>query len=374
MLNISTRLVVFHVCIAVNRLDSVALAHFLKKVDIFMQQPGPVMVDLKTTTIDAEEKEMLKHPACGGVILFARNIENPRQVLDLNRQIETLNSSLLLAVDQEGGRVQRLVNGFTRLPAFRTIEQMSTSMDQARLLAKHHAQVMALETLSVGFDISFTPVLDVCTQTSRVIGDRAFHEEPELIIELAKIYIESMKICGMAATGKHFPGHGSVDADSHVELPVDARSFEKIEQHDLKPFAKLASMLSGVMPAHVIYPAVDKLPAGFSGRWVKDILRQTLAFDGAVFTDDLSMKGAEVVGNFIDRAEAAMQADCDMVLVCNQPSVAGDVLEYLRNRINTQSSRRISAMKARQKHKLDLSTLKEDTRLIESRAYLESLN
>lgn len=339
-----------------------------------MQQPGPVMVDLKSTNIDAEEREMLTHPACGGVILFARNIESPEQVLDLNQQIQKLNPSLLLAVDQEGGRVQRLVNGFTKLPAFRTLESASDSLERAKYFAKHHARVMALETLSVGFDISFTPVLDVCTQTSRVIGDRAFHEDPDTIVEIAKEYIGAMNACGMAATGKHFPGHGSIDADSHVELPVDNRSFESIEQHDIKPFAKLATALGGVMPAHVIYPAVDQLPAGFSGRWVKEILRKQLSFNGAVFTDDLSMKGAEVVGDFIDRAEAAMQADCDMVLVCNQPSAAGDVLEHLRNRLNPSSSHRILSMKGRQTGRTLYKNLNEDNRWAESRSIISELS
>jgi beta-N-acetylhexosaminidase len=339
-----------------------------------MQQPGSVMVDLKSTTIDAEEREMLTHPACGGVILFSRNIETPEQVLDLNRQIMAINPCLLLAVDQEGGRVQRLKQGFTQLPPLRYLHQKAKSLEQAQLFARHHAEVMALETLAVGFDLSFSPVLDLCTTTSRVIGDRAFHEEPDVIIALAKVYIEAMKQCGMAATGKHFPGHGSVDADSHVELPVDERSFELIEKRDLKPFAQLASEMSGVMLAHVIYPALDSLPAGFSGRWIRDILRNRLGFSGAVFTDDLSMKGAEVVGDFLDRAEAALDAGCDMVLVCNQPAKAGEVLEHLRNRMSDESSRRLMSLKAPPHRALGLSHLRSDARWQAGRSIIDGLN
>jgi beta-N-acetylhexosaminidase len=232
---------------------------------------------------------------------------------------------------------------------------------------------MALETLAAGFDLSFSPVLDLCSETSRVIGDRAFHEKPEIVVDLARVYIEAMKACGMAATGKHFPGHGSVDADSHVEIPVDERSIEQIEASDLIPFARLAKELSGMMMAHVIYPAFDSLPAGFSGRWIKDILRLRLGFEGAVFTDDLSMKGAEVVGDFIDRADAAVDAGCDMVLVCNQPERAGEVLEFLRNRASVESSRRISRLKAAVRHPSGVAQLKLDSRWQESRSVIQSI-
>ena len=238
-----------------------------------MSSAGPIMLDLKGTSISAEEKEMLRHPACGGVILFARNIDTPEQVASLNQQIAAINPSLLRAVDQEGGRVQRLQQGFSALPALRELESKADDLEQAKQRAFHHSRVMTLETLSVGFDISFSPVLDISTASSRVIGDRAFHEDPDTIVALAKAYLNGMKECGMAATGKHFPGHGSVDADSHVELPVDERDWQTIKDTDLKSFSQLASLLGGIMPAHVIYSQLDNLPAGFSPFWVAKVLR-----------------------------------------------------------------------------------------------------
>lgn len=328
-----------------------------------MTLPGPVMVDLKDLTIDAEEREMLRHPACGGVILFARNIENHRQVRDLNQQIAKINPQLLLAVDQEGGRVQRLKDTpFTELPPLRMIEQSASGLVEADELAFHHARLMALETLAVGFDISFAPVLDLCTGSSRVIGDRALHEDPEIIARLAKQYIQGMVSVGMSATGKHYPGHGSVDADSHTEIPIDRRPFDEIEQSDLKAFIPLMENLGGIMPAHVIYPEVDDKPAGFSTVWIEKLLREKYRFNGVVFSDDLSMKGAEVVGGFCERADAAIQAGCDMVLVCNQPGEAGNVLEHLRHISAPESADRILRMKAGSQSNIGLQTMQTDSR------------
>ncbi len=328
-----------------------------------MTLPGPVMVDLKAQTIDAEEREMLQHPACGGVILFARNIENHRQVRDLNRQLAQINPQLLLAVDQEGGRVQRLKQPpFSVLPPLRSIEQSTENLADAETLAFHHARLMALETLAVGFDISFAPVLDLCTRSSRVIGDRALHEDPEVIARLGRAYIEGMSSVGMAATGKHYPGHGSVDADSHTEIPVDHRTLDDIEQTDLKAFIPLMNALGGIMPAHVIYPEVDANPAGFSSVWIQQLLRQQYQFYGVVFSDDLSMKGAEVVGGFCQRADAAIEAGCDMVLVCNQPSEAGNVLEHLRHLNVSESASRQLRIKAGSKCNVGLEVMQTDSR------------
>lgn len=339
-----------------------------------MTLPGPVMVDLKDLTIDAEEREMLRHPACGGVILFARNIENHRQVRDLNQQIAKINPQLLLAVDQEGGRVQRLKHSpFTLLPPLRTIERTAGSLVEADKLAFHHARLMALETLAVGFDISFAPVLDLCTGTSRVIGDRALHEDPEIIARLAKHYVQGMTSVGMSATGKHFPGHGSVDADSHIEIPIDCRSFDAIEGSDLRAFSPLMESLGGIMPAHVIYPEVDDKPAGFSTVWIEKLLREKYRFDGVVFSDDLSMKGAEVVGGFCERADAAIHAGCDMVLVCNQPGEAGNVLEHLRHTSSSKSADRILRMKAASQSNVGLQLMQTDARWKQSAEALSKL-
>ncbi|MEE4245464.1 MAG: beta-N-acetylhexosaminidase [Kangiellaceae bacterium] len=324
-----------------------------------MRQAGPIMMDLESSEINQVEREMLQHPATGGVILFARNIESAQQVQQLNQQISEINPALLLAVDQEGGRVQRLKDGFTKLPPLRLLESTAQSITEAQNFCFHHARLMALETLAVGFDISFTPVLDVATSTSRVIGDRAFHEEPDMIGLLAAEYIKGMASVGMAATGKHFPGHGFVDGDSHHEIPVDDRSISEISEHDLKPFASTAQMLGGIMPAHVIYSQVDDLPAGFSSVWIKDILRQQLQFNGVVFSDDLSMKGAEVVGDFIDRANAALQAGCDMVLVCNNRRQAERVIEHLSDFRDPNASARIGQLKSAGHYAVGLSELQQ---------------
>ncbi len=349
-------------------LISIGIHSLLLVID--MLSLGPIMLDLKGVELDAVEKECLTHPACGGVILFARNIESAEQVFELNRHIHSINPNLLLAVDQEGGRVQRLKQGFSLLPPLRKLSDDAFSDETINSLLEAHASLMALETLAVGFDISFTPVLDVATSSSRVIGDRAFHEEPEQIVKLAKTYISAMKNCGMAATGKHFPGHGTVDADSHVEIPVDARAFSEIEKHDLKPFAALANDLAGVMPAHVVYSQIDPNPAGFSEYWIKSILRHSLGFNGVVFSDDLSMKGAEVVGDFKDRADAALQAGCDMVLVCNSPSEAEHLLEYLESWRNTESQQRILLMKAKAQFKTGLSQCQSSNNWQVARAHL----
>lgn len=335
-----------------------------------MSAPGPVMIDLKSAEIDSEEREMLKHPACGGVILFSRNIENPKQVASLNAQIRNISPHLLLAVDQEGGRVQRLKDGFTILPPLREIDKSATNQEMREQLLKAHATIMVLETLSVGFDFSFTPVLDIATELSRVIGDRAFHESPEEVALLGDIYIQQMSSLGMSATGKHFPGHGTVEADSHVEVPVDRRALKEIESADLVPFAKLAKKLGAIMPAHVVYPDADELPAGFSPYWLQEVLRKKYAFTGVIFSDDLSMKGAEQVGNFKARADAALHAGCDMVLVCNDSSAAGDTLEHLVNFKNDESAKRLLSMRAKP-HKLQHDLLSIDTRWKASKQQLQ---
>ncbi|WMS88054.1 beta-N-acetylhexosaminidase [Pleionea litopenaei] len=338
-----------------------------------MSAPGPIMLDLKAYNLDSEEREMLSHPACGGVILFSRNIEQPQQVSELIKDIRRVNEQLLIAVDQEGGRVQRLREGYTKLPALRQLE-LNSPNDQVLMQRTHaHATVMALETLCTGFDISFAPVLDVASETSRVIGDRAFHEDPQKITAIAQCYVRALKECGMAATGKHFPGHGTVDADSHLELPVDNRRFEEIAEHDLVPFARLASQLMGIMPAHIIYPNVDELPAGFSRYWVEEVLRKQLGFNGAVFSDDLSMKGAEVVGDYQARVDAALEAGCDMALVCNQPQEAGRLLEHLEGYRSKISEQRVAAMHSKVARTSSISDYKTDRRWLEAQDVLRPL-
>jgi beta-N-acetylhexosaminidase len=287
---------------------------------------GSLMLDIAGTWLTAEDRQILRQPEVAGLILFGRNIEHPRQVRELSSAIRALRPDLLLAVDQEGGRVQRLRQGFVRLPAMRAIADNLN----AEVLAEHCGWLMATEVLAVGLDLSFAPVLDLDHQRSAVVGSRAFEGDAQRATQLAAAFIRGMSAAGMAATGKHFPGHGWAEADSHVAIPVDERSLEQIRASDLQPFAQLSRQLAAVMPAHVIYPQVDDRPAGFSRRWLQEILRGELQFSGVIFSDDLSMAGAHVVGDAACRIEAALTAGCDMGLVCNDRAAAELALSALQ--------------------------------------------
>ncbi len=292
---------------------------------------GALMLDIAGTTLSTEDAELLQTPQVGGVILFGRNIESARQVRDLTDQMRQVRPELLIAVDQEGGRVQRLREGFTRLPPMRHFGRLYA---EDPIAACQHAEncgwLMATEVLAVGIDLSFAPVLDL-DGISQVIGDRSFHADIPVVTALSMAFMRGMKHAGMASTGKHFPGHGTVLADSHVAMPVDHRSYDQIEQTDLQPFIQTLPMLDALMPAHVIYPAVDIQPAGFSEIWLKKILRQQLGFDGVLFSDDLSMQAAQVAGGADKRILAALNAGCDMGLVCNQRSAARQALDALQH-------------------------------------------
>ena len=293
---------------------------------------GPVMVDLAGAALNAVERDMLTHPLVGGVILFARNFESPEQLRRLTSEIRALRDpKLLISVDHEGGRVQRFKQGFTHIPAMRRLGILA-DRDRAAALATAEAAgcVLAAELLSRGVDFSFTPVLDVDFGASSVIGDRAFDSNPTRVGELAGALLHGMGQAGMAGVGKHFPGHGHVRADSHVAVPIDERELARIDAEDMVPYRMLIPRgLAGVMPAHVIYPKVDSRPAGFSEIWLMRILREQLEFDGMIFSDDLSMEGASVAGDMIARAKAALDAGCDMVLVCNAPNDAVSLLDGL---------------------------------------------
>jgi beta-N-acetylhexosaminidase len=290
---------------------------------------GPVMLDISGLQLLPVEKERLLNPLVGGVILFSRNYQSPQQLAELTAGIHALrNPHLLIAVDHEGGRVQRFRDGFTRLPAMRELGKIWDAHAQhAKDLAHMAGFVLAAELRACGVDLSFTPVLDVDHGASSVIGDRAFHRDPQAIAELAHNLMLGLKQGGMPAVGKHFPGHGFIAADSHHEVPVDERSLQDMEMQDLIPFKQMIDYgLNAIMPAHVIYPKVDKLPAGFSSIWLKDILRKRLGFEGAVFSDDLSMGGASIAGGITQRAYAALIAGCDMVLACNNNPTSSDEL------------------------------------------------
>ncbi len=304
---------------------------------------GPVMIDIAGTSLTPYDKEKIQHPNTGGLILFARNYQNPHQMTDLINQIRrSREGEILIAVDQEGGRVQRFQQGFTRLPA------AAVYADHVHL-AEDAGWLMATELISVGIDFSFAPVLDIDCGISEIIGNRSFSQDSNLATELASSFCKGMHRAGMAATGKHFPGHGAVALDSHLTLPRDDRPLADIMQKDIYPFKKLIEQgLDAIMPAHVVYSQVDSLPAGFSQRWIQQILRQQLAFDGVVFSDDLSMEGASFIGDYPQRANAALEAGCDMVLVCNSTSAAEQVLDTLRVTTTLTRQRRLESMKATQ--------------------------
>ena len=308
---------------------------------------GPVMADVQGLELQAEEREMLQHPAVGGVILFSRNYESVEQVHALADAIHRLREPpLLIAVDQEGGRVQRFRDGFFRLPPVGRLGAIyQKNPKQALQLAQEAGWLMASEVLSVGVDLSFAPVLDLDLGVSTVIGDRAFHRKADAVAELALAYQRGMHQAGMASVGKHFPGHGGVVADSHHSLPEDERSLIDLQMKDLIPFERLMhNGLNGMMAAHVLYPQIDAQPAGFSRRWLTGVLRQMFGFQGAIFSDDLSMGGAEWAGDYPQRARLALQAGCDMVLVCNQPEQAARVIESLSDYNDPAAHLRLARM------------------------------
>ncbi len=285
---------------------------------------GPVMLDVEGLTLTPHELEKINHPNTGAIILFSRNYQTPQQVTELIKQIRAArNGPILIAVDQEGGRVQRFRDGFTRLPP-------AAAYENSPELAESVGWLMATELLSVGVDFSFAPVLDVDCGVSQIIGDRSFSRDSGLAGQLASLFRKGMNAAGMAATGKHFPGHGAVALDSHLTLPIDNRDLESLRAKDFLPFKQLIEEgLEGIMPAHVLYPNINENPAGFSSFWIQQILRQELKFNGTVFSDDLSMEGAAFAGDYPERARLAQQAGCDMLLVCNNPFAAEQVLESL---------------------------------------------
>jgi len=309
------------------------------------QAIGPVMIDVEGFILNQSEKQKINHPNTGAVILFSRNYSSPQQIEKLISEIrQARNGDILIAVDQEGGRVQRFQSGFTRLPPAATFTQSPE-------LAESAGWLMASELLAVGVDFSFAPVLDVDCGISEIIGNRSFSQDPLLATQLSSQFRKGMNSAGMAATGKHFPGHGAVALDSHLTLPVDDRDLQTIREKDIQPFKQLINEgLEAIMPAHVVYPQIDSLPAGFSKKWIHDILRTELNFNGTIFSDDLSMEGAASIGDFKQRGVLALAAGCDMVLVCNNPTAADEVLNSIPVSQNQSREKRLNAMLGKSKY------------------------
>jgi len=315
---------------------------------------GPVMLDVAGPVLNDDDRQRLMHPLVGAIILFARNYQDKAQVTALIGEIKSLRTpALLIAVDQEGGRVQRFKHEFSQLPAAAQFGELwDADKHTAPIKAFESARIMAAELVAVGVDFSFAPVFDVTSADSEVIGDRCFHSKPQAACELLGAYIDGMHASGMVAIAKHFPGHGGVSGDSHHCLPSDDRSFEDIDSHDLEPYRQLIDEIQGVMSAHVMFGNCDSQIPTYSKYWLQDVLRNQLGFTGVVFSDDLSMQGAIDAqtadsASISDSAAAAIEAGCDMVLVCNRPDLADEVLGNLDYQLNQSLSGRLAALSAR---------------------------
>ncbi len=337
---------------------------------------GPVMLDVVGTTLNDDDLRRIRHPLTGGVILFARNYTDRVQLVELCAAIHEARPGVLIAVDHEGGRVQRFrSDGFTRLPAMRKLGELwdKDVLDSCKA-ATAVGYVLAAELRACGVDLSFTPELDLDYGQSEVVGDRAFHRDPRVVTLLAKSPNHGLALAGMANCGKHFPGHGFAEADSHVAIPVDTRKSKDIIAEDAAPYGWLGMSLSGVMPAHVIYPEFDQHPAGFSKKWLS-VLRDQMGFEGVIFSDDLSMEGASVAGGVVEGAHAALSAGCDMVLICNSPDKADQLLEGLdpSHAIDARrSAQRIAAL-VPTSAALDWDTLQHDAQYQAARKLTASI-
>ena len=311
---------------------------------------GPLMVDLASDQLNEDERTLLASQNVGGVILFSRNFTSVEKLVNLIQEIhEIRHPRLMVAIDQEGGRVQRLREGFTQLPAVRRLGEIYDEDSQIAMeLAETTGWLMAVELRSVGIDFSFAPILDLDLGISQVIGDRAFHKDPEIVSVLSSHYMKGMRKAGMQAVGKHFPGHGAVVADSHIDLPKDNREFQDIVMADMVPFERMIHQgLAGIMSAHVVYEKIDSQVATYSKKWINEVLRKQLRFEGVIFSDDLSMKAADCNAAYLDRANLALDAGCDMVLICNASDEACKVSEYLGDYNNPASQIRLTRMHGR---------------------------
>ena len=297
------------------------------------------MLDLDGESLSDEEKNLLLNPHVGGVLLFSRNIISRDQVVSLCNQIAKVNPNLLIAVDQEGGRVQRLINGYTLLPSMQKLGQLAVQdKENGLILAANLGWLMASEVIASGLDISFAPVLDLDVDRSSIIGDRSFGDTPKTVINIANSFINGMNEAGMEAVGKHFPGHGGIHADTHLSYSEDLRSLDDLKQHDLIPFNELHNRLGGIMTAHISFPEIDNNIATFSKYWLQNTLREKMKFKGEIFSDDLSMKGTDFIGGIDHKVQKALESGCTMILICNDRSAALQALRFMEKQSTSQST------------------------------------
>ena len=339
--------------------------------------PGALMIGLRGTELTLKERELLAHPRVVGVILFPRNFDNLKQLRALVSAVHThRNPPLLVAVDQEGGRVQRFGEPFTTLPAARLLGSLyDRDPAQGQRTAEQLAWLMAAELRTVGVDLSFAPVLDLDRGCSAVIGNRALHSDPDAVGQLGTAWARGMRAAGMAVTGKHFPGHGGVTADSHVELPVDGRPVLELRGQDMVPFERLIAenMADAVMPAHVVYRDLDDQPASFSYPWIQRILRQELGFQGVVVGDDLGMEGAASAGDYAQRAQSAAASGCDLIMLCNAFDATDSVLDALGRQVHDATEARLAALRPGPAPARDLQALRRTERWLAAREALDRL-
>ena len=318
---------------------------------------GRLMIDIEGISLSEDDIYLLKNPNIGGIILFERNFESRDQILSLCSDIKSINKEILIAVDHEGGRVQRFKEDFTHIPSMQSLgDFVKKNPSQGLKLSEEIGWLLASELISSGIDISFAPVLDLDRDKSSIIGNRSFGDDPQLVIDTSEALIKGMNDAGMAATGKHFPGHGGVVEDSHLEAPQDLRKLEELFKHDLKPYIILQDSLKGIMSAHLPSPKIDPDIVSFSFFWLTVVLRQQLGFNGVIFSDDLSMKGADVVGSYSEKARMALEAGCDMILVCNNRKGSKEVIKYLEENKVPRTSKITTMLKTNEINWNDLKS------------------
>ena len=303
-----------------------------------------IMLDIEGFSLSIEDRALIKSKHVGGIILFSRNFESREQLIDLCFEIKSIKPEILIATDQEGGRVQRFKEGFSIIPSMQRLgDLVAHDVEEGLSLCRRVGWLMASEMIATGIDISFAPVLDLDKDTSSVIGDRSFSEQIDIVISSAKAFIFGMAEAGMASTGKHFPGHGGIEEDSHLVTPIDNRSLSDLESNDLIPYRELVEVLDGVMTAHITFPKIDASVVSFSSEWIQTVLRENLNFQGMVFSDDLTMKGADTAGNYTNKAKLSVNAGCDMILICNDRDGAKEILKFFEEN-NIPKSEKVYSM------------------------------